>query len=161
MGDAEAQALYERRLAIWGRACILCSYLRRERVPFPYQGCMQSQFYESMSLFRRSVRFQPGIGCFRCGQPEFVCMQRGQAGCQFPWFVFHCCWVAVHQDYEYTVDLYSSLGGPALPSHAAVSSQHFLRWVGQSRFIFGRHRGSNAVRLAYFWVDRLEQLCSE
>ena len=164
MEHAEAQALYEQRLAIWGRACILCSFLHRRRTPFPHQGCMQSHFADSLTRFRRSVRFDRGIGCFRCGQPELICQQKGRTGCHYPWLIFHCCWVALSQDPLYSIDLLRLLGGPDLSGHAslpAVEQQTgYLQWISRRCLMFGRFPTSNAMRLAFFWIDRLESLTS-
>jgi len=160
MDNAKGQSLYEDRLATWGRACILCSFERRQRVPSPHPDCMQTAFSDSLTQFRRSIRFDNGVGCFRCGQMMFICQQRGQAGCRFPWFIFHCCWVAVHRDYQLSSDLIKTLGGPDLSLHA-VGETHpaYLQWLGRRCLLFGRMAGSNAVRLSYFWIDRLESLC--
>ena len=125
---------------------------------------MQSHFADSLTRFRRSVKFDRGIGCFRCGQPELICQQKGQTGCQYPWLIFHCCWVAVSQDPIYFVDLLRLLGGPDLSGHTslhAVEQQTgYLQWIGRRYLMFGRFPASNAMRMAFFWIDRLETLIS-
>ncbi len=160
MKDAEAQALYEQRLAAWGRACILCSFRSRQRTSFPHADCMQGQYSESLGKFRRSINFENGIGCFGCGQPLAICKRKGKGGCQYPWFVWHCCWVAVHEDRLHGVELVQALGGPDLSSHA-VPDRHplYLRWLGKGSKVFGSVKGSNALRMACIWVDRIECLC--
>ena len=164
MDQADAQTWYEDRLAVWGRACILCSFHRRQRLPFPHPDCMQGQFAESIGSFRRAIRFDSGIGCFRCGQPSFICQQRGQAGCRYPWFVFHCCWVAATQGSSDALDLLCLLGGPDLSTsftpHAGQLPADYLRWLGRKRQVFGRFPAANAMYLASFWIDHLEQLVS-
>ena len=166
MQAADAEALYHERLARWGRACILCSFLQRELVPYPHPDCAQVPVDRSLTAFRRTIRFASGVGCFRCGQPRSICEQSGKKGCQYPWFVFHCCWVAVERDTTYAVDLIRTLGGPDLAQHASAGAvaeqQSYLRWLGdRGQRVFDRVPAWNATRLALFWIDRLEALLAE
>ncbi len=161
MLNAEAQTLYEQRLSIWGRACILCSFRSRRQTSFPHRDCMQAEYSHSLTDFRRSIRFERGIGCFGCGQPMVICQRKGRGGCQYPWFIWHCCWVAVHEDRLYTLELLQALGCPDLSLHAAPEKHPvYLRWLGGSFLVFGSVRGSNALRLASIWIDRLNGLCT-
>ena len=162
MEAATAQALYEQRLAAWRRACILCSFQHRRPTSFPHPDCLQAHQHPSLTAFRRGVTFERGVGCFRCGQPGFVCQQRGRPGCRYPWFVFHCCWVALTQDTTHALEVIRTLGGPDL-SHAASShavEQHpdYLHWIGRRGLVFGHVPAANAMRLASVWIDRLETL---
>ena len=118
MQHAEAQALYVARLSTWGRACILCSLKARRQIPYPHQGCMQKQsaYAQPLKEFRRCIPFESGVGCFACGQSMAICQRKGKSGCRYPWFVWHCCWVAVHKDRQHIVDLLRALGCPELSS---------------------------------------------
>lgn len=160
MTDAETQAFYERRLAAWGRACILCSFHTHQRTSFPHRDCMQGRYSEALGDFRRGVRFEHGIGCFACGQPSVLCPKKGKGGCQYPWFVWHCCWVAVHEDRLHAEGLLQALGCPSIPSYVAMEQQtRFMQWLGKGCRVFG-WKGSNALRVACTWIDRLETLCN-
>jgi len=163
MQAADAEALYYERLARWGQACILCSFLQRELIPYPHADCAQVPVNGSLTTFRRTIRFANRVGCFRCGQPKSICGQSGQVGCHYPWFVFHCCWVAVERDTTYAVDLIRTLGGPDLSQHASsgavAEQQSYVRWLGErGPRLFDHVPAWNATRLALFWIDRLEAL---
>ena len=84
MQAADAEALYHQRLATWGRACILCSFLHRRSIPYPHLDCAQVPVAKSLTTFRCAIDFARGVGCFRCGQPRSICQQSGQKGCQYP-----------------------------------------------------------------------------
>ena len=160
MQDAETQSWYEQRLATWGRACILCSFRSRRQASFPHPDCMQREYSQSLTDFRRSIRFDNGVGCFRCGQPMAICERKGQGNCRYPWFVWHCCWVAVHEDRLHALELLQALGGPDMSLHAVPETHpHLLGWLGRGCRVFGSVRSSNALRLASVWIDRLDRRC--
>jgi len=66
----------------------------------------------------------------------------------------------MYRDYQLSLDLIKTLGGPDLSLHI-VGETHlaYLQWLGRRYLLFSRIVGSNAVRLSYFWINRLESLC--
>ncbi|KAL8688231.1 MAG: hypothetical protein Q9218_005804 [Villophora microphyllina] len=161
MESAEAQALYRRRLSTWGRCCILCSFQRRQRTPFPHEDCMQATYADSLTRFRNGITFERGVGCFACVQPMAICQRKGGGGCQFPWFVYHSCWVALHEDRPYAVEILKVIGGPDLALYTSPELHPvYLQWLGRKHLLFDSTKGSNALRLAWLWSDRLESVCS-
>ncbi|KAL8794984.1 MAG: hypothetical protein Q9182_007576, partial [Xanthomendoza sp. 2 TL-2023] len=53
MEKEELRSLYEQQLASWGRACILCSFARKELVEGTYKDCMQDRYRNALTEHRR------------------------------------------------------------------------------------------------------------
>ena len=160
MDIEEARQCYEARLVKWGRACIPCSFARRQLVEGLHENCTQSSHASSLQRLRRGIRFAPYSACYSCGQPGFVCSRRGQSGCMQPWLLWHSCWTALWLDRACGPGLIALLGGPSLQNVDTEQSCYlYFAWLGRKALLF-RQEASNAARLLHQWLDRLEALCS-
>ena len=63
MEQEELRALYEQQLAVWGRACLLCSFDRKYLVEGEHPDCMQKEYKDSLKQHRRQPRFEKNLGC--------------------------------------------------------------------------------------------------
>ncbi|KAI4263673.1 MAG: hypothetical protein L6R42_001189 [Xanthoria sp. 1 TBL-2021] len=73
MDQEECRALYEQQVAVWGRACLLCSFDQRYLVEGEHEDCMQKNHEESLRKHRRTPRFEANLGCSYCTQPFCIC----------------------------------------------------------------------------------------
>jgi len=160
MEDEEGRQLYEQRVAIWGRACILCSFGRRQLVEGSHSDCMQNdpRYVSSLNRLRHSIKFAAYSACFRCGQPSFICDRRRQRGCMQPWLIYHSSWTALWLDQSYGAQMVTLLGGPDLTDKLDQKAFLYYKWLGEKAPLFGLE-GSNAARLLHVWLDRLEAHC--
>lgn len=153
--------LYETRSNSWGRVCIPCSFIQEVRVDGPHSDCMQERHAESLKDMRLKVEFTRYIACWSCGQPQFICSNRGKGKCKQPDLLWHVCWTAYALDTKYKTQIIQSLGGPQVAINPDVRRNHkFLKWLGEKSFLFNLPV-SNAARLTYQWLDRLEERCSK
>ena len=157
----KAEGLYLERMQRWQPACILCSFARRTWTAYPHPDCMQTQHEATIWHVRRTPKMDQGIGCFRCGQPKFICQGYGsQRRCQFPWVFFHIIWASCMQDRSFLEDLLQILGGPQLHAVEGTIDPGFLVWAGRKRSgLFRRRTACNGIAVCFFWLDRLEALC--
>jgi hypothetical protein len=161
MEEAQGFALYEERIIIWGRACILCSFEQCHLVEGPHSDCRQVAHRGELNRHRQGIEFKGFVGCYNCGHMEEICPRRGRTdGCMQPWLAWHVSWIACYLDVEVGPCMIMMLGGPNLEQGMTASlSWRYYQWLGQSHELFG-HAVSNMGRLLYYWLDRLEERCT-
>ncbi|KAL8689011.1 MAG: hypothetical protein Q9218_005217, partial [Villophora microphyllina] len=163
MEKEECLMIYEQQLATWGRACILCSFDRKELIEGPHPDCMQETYEAALKQHRRTPRFDNGAACFHCAQPFFACKRSLNKGsCLQPWMAWHASWVACNLDDVYGPQLLAMLGAPQRPSGMTQAAHRYQqgRWLGQASTLFDR-RVSNMARVSFYWFDRMQSLCMQ
>ena len=154
----EGRALYKRRVARWGLACIPCSLRTRVCMEAQHHACVGINLQEALSTFRGALQKEPYSACFRSLQPGYLCDQRGSRNCLYPDLISHVCYTAIVYDFERGSQMLQALGGPLLPT-ADPCNRRYLTWLGRKRRLFSQE-ASNAARSAHHWLDALEAVCA-
>ena len=134
--------------------CLICWILPKSSPDpgsHPFMQCWSSQRQVFLQAKKRAQQegaqhggwIQWFAGCFSCYNPQIICSQQGQGGCQYPDLVMQACW-AIYQKDTWKEDILCQLGG----EHVQSSETSYMLWLGQKRAIFGVE-GSNAAWIAY------------
>lgn len=171
MTNREAQQLYDDRVTAWSTACIPCSLAQRRMIVGNHADCIQDR--HAVARFRLGIHFDRYIGCWKCGQPLFICNPRSDGPCQKSLLLFQVCWYAMTNDSLASQDILHGVGAPirsGLSSYTGTAQTStvngstaidasIIQWFGKKSSFYG-HEACNAVQFTYQWLDRLQSLCS-
>ncbi|KUL81288.1 hypothetical protein ZTR_09156, partial [Talaromyces verruculosus] len=152
--DSQQLQDYKDYLQALQGTCLICWILPKSSPDpgsHPFMQCWSSQRQVFLQAKKRAQQegaqhggwIQRFAGCFGCYNPQIICSQQGQGGCQYPDLVMQACW-AIYQKDTWREDILCQLGG----EHVRSGETSYMLWLGQKRAIFGVE-GSNAAWIAY------------
>lgn len=158
--NQQAKAIYQQRVMKWQEACIFCSLLHSKATSRDHTDCMQTEMFTLVYQLQKSIVFEPRSGCYRCGQPLWICFDRRQA-CPYPTIIFECLIAVFCQNRLHAKQLIDILGGPNITDGSKEQYQKYLKWVGKQSTLFGKSNSSIASKVTHHWLDRLDGMVCE
>ena len=152
--DSQQLQDYKDYLQALQGTCLICQILPKSSPdprPHPFIQCWslkRRDFFQAKKQAQHEGAQHGGwiqrfAGCFGCYNPQIVCSQQGQGGCQYPDLIMQACW-AMYQRMTWREEFLPKLGG----EHVQSNEVSYMLWLGQKRVVFGIE-GSNAVWVAY------------
>ncbi|KAI9882246.1 MAG: hypothetical protein M1823_006007 [Watsoniomyces obsoletus] len=92
-----AQNRYIELLRTFAGQCLFCPldpapYIEGSSLPHQWRVCGRQRKWEAYMEKKKSVVFEPYIGCYGCANPTWVCDQQGQGTCAYQDVVLGACY---------------------------------------------------------------------